>query len=55
VKITDWLIDGFVGETVKFAFAAASVPDTVSVRDDVDVAFVSLVTLNTIVKVPERV
>jgi hypothetical protein len=55
VKITGALIDGCVGENVKFAFVAASVPETVSVLEDEEVAFVSLVTLNRIVNVPARV
>ena len=45
-------MDGCVGENVKFAFAADNVPETLRVRDEVDVAFVSLVTLRTIVNVP---
>src|SRR4051812_35573577 len=44
VNTTSWLIDGVVGENVKFAEFAGSVPDAVMVRDDVDVCRLSLVT-----------
>src|SRR5882672_12322608 len=54
VKITSWLIEGLVGEKVKFAVVGGSVADTLIVRDDVEVARVSLVTLIVIVNVPAR-
>ena len=46
---------GLVGENVKFAAVGGSVVETVIVRDDVEVARLSLVTDITMVNVPPRV
>src|SRR5215510_11658646 len=54
VKVTSWLIDGVVGEKVKFAVVGGSVIDTLIVREEVDVALESLVTESVTVNVPPR-
>jgi hypothetical protein len=48
------LIEGVVGEKVKFAVVGGSVVETLIVREDVDVARASLVTESVTVKVPPR-
>src|SRR5262245_53108186 len=55
VNDTSWLIDGCVGENVKFAVCAGSVAETDIVREELDEARVSLVAVNVIVNVPLRV
>jgi hypothetical protein len=49
------LIEGVVGEKLKFAVVGGSVVDTLIVREDVEVALESLVTASVTVNVPPRV